>query len=32
MRLGATLYVDGSFDAVDFYPRAFGLSVGYHEA
>lgn len=31
MRLGATLYLNGSAEAVDFYSKAFGLVVGYNE-
>jgi uncharacterized glyoxalase superfamily protein PhnB len=31
MRLGATLYVHGSVEAVAFYREVFGLDLGYHE-
>jgi PhnB protein len=31
MRLGATLYLNGSVEAVDFYTNAFGLVIGYNE-
>ncbi|HAN22097.1 MAG: hypothetical protein A2Y15_03780 [Clostridiales bacterium GWF2_36_10] len=30
MRLGATLYVKNSFEAVERYKEAFGLTLGYH--
>ncbi len=31
MKLGATLYIRNTAEAVDFYREAFGLSLGYHE-
>lgn len=31
MRLGATLYIKNSHEAVAFYREAFGLELGYHE-
>jgi PhnB protein len=31
MKLGATLYIKNSREAVDFYREAFGLELGYHE-
>lgn len=31
MKLGATLYVKNSGEAVEFYKEAFGLTLGYHE-
>lgn len=30
MKLGATLYVKNSFEAVERYKEAFGLTLGYH--
>lgn len=30
MKLGATLYVKNSIEAVAFYKEAFGLTLGYH--
>ncbi len=30
MDLGATLYVQNSIEAVDFYCEAFGMTLGYH--
>lgn len=31
MRLGATLYIQNTLEAVPFYCDAFGLELGYHE-
>ena len=31
MRLGATLYIRNTAEAVGFYQEAFGLMLGYHE-
>ncbi len=31
MRLGATLYIHNTVEAVERYSRAFGLTLGYHE-
>ena len=31
MELGATLYIQNSSEAVDFYQKAFGMTIGYHE-
>ncbi len=31
MKLGATLYIHNTPEAVDFYREAFGLTLGYHE-
>ncbi len=31
MRLGATLYIKNTVEAVEFYKKAFGLTLGYHE-
>ena len=31
MRLGATVYIENSREAVPFYLEAFGLTLGYHE-
>jgi uncharacterized glyoxalase superfamily protein PhnB len=31
MRLGATLYIRNSVEAVEFYKEAFGMTLGYHE-
>jgi PhnB protein len=31
MKLGATLYIRNTVEAVDVYREAFGLSLGYHE-
>jgi uncharacterized glyoxalase superfamily protein PhnB len=30
MKLGATLYVKNSYEAVELYKEAFGLTLGYH--
>jgi uncharacterized glyoxalase superfamily protein PhnB len=30
MRLGATFYVKNSYEAVEFYKKAFGLTLGFH--
>lgn len=30
MKLGATLYIQGTVEAVAFYREAFGLTLGYH--
>lgn len=30
LKLGATLYVKNSFEAVERYKEAFGLTLGYH--
>lgn len=31
MKLGATLYIKNTIEAVEFYTEAFGLTLGYHE-
>ncbi|WP_167957990.1 VOC family protein [Anaerosporobacter faecicola] len=31
MELGMTLYIKNTVEAVDFYMKSFGLSLGYHE-
>ena len=31
MKLGATLYIKNTVEAVGFYQEAFGLTLGYHE-
>lgn len=31
MRLGVTLYIQNTLEAVDFYREAFGLTLGYFE-
>jgi len=31
MKLGATLYIKNSVEAVEFYKKAFGLTLGYNE-
>lgn len=31
MGLGITLYIQNTLEAVEFYTKAFGLSLGYHE-
>ena len=31
MKLGATLYIKNSLEAVDFYKEAFGMTLGYNE-
>lgn len=31
MKLGATLYIKNTTEAVSFYSEAFGLTLGYHE-
>ncbi|WP_099205172.1 VOC family protein [Scatolibacter rhodanostii] len=31
MKLGATLYIENTVEAVEFYRQAFGLTLGYHE-
>ncbi len=31
MKLGATLYIRNTIEAVEFYQEAFGLTLGYHE-
>lgn len=31
MKLGATLYIKNTIEAVEFYKEAFGMTLGYHE-
>lgn len=31
MKLGATLYIENTIEAVEFYTAAFGVTLGYHE-
>lgn len=31
MKLGATLYIKNTVEAVEFYKEAFGMTLGYHE-
>lgn len=31
MKLGATLYIKGTIEAVEFYKEAFGMTLGYNE-
>jgi uncharacterized glyoxalase superfamily protein PhnB len=32
MKLGATLYINNTLEAVEFYKEVFGLTLGYYEA
>lgn len=32
VKLGATLYINNTLEAVEFYKEVFGLTLGYHEA
>ncbi len=31
MKLGATLYIKNTVEAIEFYKKAFGMTLGYHE-
>jgi len=31
MKLGATLYINNTIEAVEFYKKAFGMTLGYNE-